>query len=548
MKIGLFKTRKNTPESYSEREHNFRTIFLFITCLLLISCGNNNPTKYDLLIVNGKVIDGTGEAGFKADVAVKGDKIVEINRLGIEKEKASSVIDARGMVVSPGFIDHHAHIQHTIQEHPLAENFIRQGITTILASLHSGSQPWPFGKYLEQLDMSPNVGYFAGFNWTREQVLGLEDREPTPSELNEMKSLVARTMQEGALGLASGLRYVPGSFANTDEVVELAKVASEYGGYYVSHIRNEGPGVVEAVREVIEIADRANLPAQIQHHKVMGSEQWGDSKITLGIIDSARYNGLKIALDVYPYSATSTSSNVLFPGWALEGGRDSLRVRLQDPNQKRRIREGIRNRLQYERGGGDLERIQFRELKSFPEYTGKTMADMARDRNMPVNLESGIDLAIELQLKGGFSGIWHVLDEKDVIDIIQYPYTMFNSDGDLVGFGNGHPHPRSYGAFPRVINKYVEGLKVLSLSDAIHRMTDMSAQWIGQDNRGRIQEGYFADIIVFDPETLKDKATYTDPHQFSTGISHVIINGVSVIKNASLTGKRPGKILWGPSR
>jgi N-acyl-D-aspartate/D-glutamate deacylase len=280
----------------------------------------------------------------------------------------------------------------------------------------------------------------------------------------------------------------------------------------------------------------------------MGSEQWGDSKITLGIIDSARSEGLKIALDVYPYNATSTSSSVLFPGWALAGGSDSLRIRLQDPNQKRKIKEGIRKRLQYERGGGELERIQFRTLESFPEYSGKTMADMARDRNLPINLESGIDLAIELQLKGGFSGIWHVLDEKDVINIIQYPYTMFSSDGDLVSYGNGHPNPRSYGAFPRVINKYVENLKALSLHEAIYRMTGLSAQWIGQNDRGQIQEGYYADIIVFNPVTLKDKATYTDPHQYSTGISHVVINGISVIKNASLTGKRPGKILWGPSR
>jgi len=544
----LIKVENIISDRFFDKRNYFKLFLLLFSCFLFYNCNNNSPVKYDLLIINGDVIDGTGKPGFNADIAVKDDKIVEINSLGIDENNAKSVIDARDMVVAPGFIDHHAHIQNTIHEHPLAENFVRQGITTILASLHSGSQPWPFSKYLDQLDISPNVGYFAGFNWTRKKVLGFEDRAPTSEELERMKSLVAQTMEEGALGLASGLRYVPGGYANTNEVIELAKVASNFGGYYVSHIRNEGPGVVEAVREVIEIADRANLPAQVQHHKVMGSEQWGDSKITLGIIDSARSQGLKIALDVYPYSATSTSSSVLFPDWALEGGSDSLKVRLEDPEQRKEIKRGIRKRLKYERGGDELERIQFRKLESFPEYTGKTMADMARDRNLPINVESGINLAIELQLKGGFSGIWHVLDEKDVKRIIQYPYTMFNSDGDLVGYGNGHPHPRSYGAFPRVIRKFVEEQKVLSLHEAIYRMTDLSAQWIGQDKRGRIQEGFFADIIVFDPNTLQDRATYTDPHQFSTGISHVIINGVSVIKNASLTGKRPGKVLWGPSR
>jgi N-acyl-D-aspartate/D-glutamate deacylase len=515
-------------------------IFLIFGCSLYNS-------DYDIVIKNANIVDGTNSGIFTSNIAVRGKNIVRIAD-DIEPAHASEVINADGLVVSPGFIDHHAHIQLSMDNRPLAENFLRQGITTILATTHSGDQPWPFGEYLDQLEPAPNVGYFAGFNWTRERVIGMEDRPPTEKELERMKDLVEQTMQEGALGLSSGLRYIPGRFAEMDEVVELARVVSDHGGYYVSHIRNEGPGVVEAVREVVEIAERADLPGQVQHHKTMGSKQWGDSEITLGIIDSARAEGIEIAADVYPYTATSTGSSVLFPGWALAGGPDSLRARLQDPKLEKKIRAGVRNRLIYERGGGELERIQFRELDSYPEYSGRTMADLAEDRGMPINVETGVDLAIELQLEGGFSGIWHVLDQDDVERILKYEYTMINSDGDPVGYGNGHPHPRTYGAFPRVIDKYVQDLGVLELEEVIHRMTDLSAQWIGLKNRGRIEEGYRADIIAFDPEKIEDKATFTAPHQYSVGVQHMLVNGAPVIRDASLTGKRPGQVLRGPAK
>jgi N-acyl-D-aspartate/D-glutamate deacylase len=442
------------------------------------------------------------------------------------------VLDAEGLVVAPGFIDHHAHVQEAIFRRPLAENFVRQGVTTILASLHGGGQPYPLDERMAELNSTVNVGFFAGHNWTKRQVMGTENRPPTETELEQMRELIGEAMRAGALGLSTGLRYVPGAYSETEEVVELAKVAASHGGIYVSHMRDEGPGI----------------PVQAQHHKAMGSAQWGLTRRTIAMIDSARSAGLDVSLDVYPYTATSTSSRVLFPSWALAGGADSLEARLNDSETRARIEAGIRQRLIEERGGGDLRRIQFARFAAYPEYNGRTLADFAIDRGLPNTISTGVRLAIELQLQGGFSGIWHVLDDADVQRVIEYPYTMFCSDGDLVGYGEGNPHPRGYGAFPRVLSRYVRELGLLSLEEAVRRMTSLSAAQIGQRERGLVQEGMLADITVFDPEAVQDRATFTDPHQFAVGIRHVIVNGVAVMKNSSLTGEKPGRPLVGPAR
>lgn len=503
---------------------------------------------YNLVLVGGTVVDGTGRPAFRADVALRGDRIVRVAREGIPSEEADQVLDATGQVVAPGFIDNHAHIQTTIPDYPLQENFIRQGITTILASLHSGDQPWPLDAYTASLRMAPNVGFFAGHTWTRRQVLGLADREPTPEELEEMKALVEQSMRAGALGLSTGLLYVPANYAKTEELIELAKVAARHGGIYSSHMRDEGRGLMESVAEVIRIAREAQIPAQIQHHKAFGPGQWGWSERTLAMIDSARAQGLDIKHDLYPYTAASTGSSVLFPPWALAGGRDSLAARLADPETRRRIEEGMRDRMLHEWTGNDLARIQFREVAADPRYNGRTLADLARDRGLPNTVDAGIGLVIELQLKGGFSAIYHGMSEDDVIRIMRHPWAMFETDGDPVGYGIGFPHPRSYGAFPRVLARYVRELQVLSLEEAVRKMTSLAADQIGQTERGRIAEGMYADITVFDPETVQDRATYLDPHQYPFGIRHVIVNGVPVIRDGALTGEKPGRVLKGPAR
>lgn len=522
----------------------------WLIAVLSVACGQPPalPKPYELLIMGGEVVDGSGEPRFRADVAIRGDRIVRVAREGIPADSAETVLDAGGLVVAPGFIDNHAHIQTTIHLYPLAENFLRQGITTILASLHSGDQPWPLDEYLASLDVAPNVGFFAGHSWIRRQVMGMADRDPTAQELERMKALVEESMRQGALGLSTGLLYVPANYAKTEEIIELAKVAARYGGIYVTHMRDEGRGLIRSVAETIRIAAEAGIPAQINHHKAVGASQWGWSARTLAMIDSARAAGLDIKHDLYPYTASSTGSSILFPPWALAGGQDSLVARLRDPALRRRIEEEMVPIMEEERGGGDLSSIQFRVVPSDRRYDGKTLADLARDRGLPNNTRTGIQLVIELQMKGGFSAIYHSMSEEDVKRIMQHPWAMFETDGDLVGYGVGFPHPRSYGAFPRVLARYVRELGVLSLEEAIRKMTSLAADQIGQTERGRIRGGMLADITVFDTQTVQDRATFTDPHQYPFGIRHVVVNGVPVIRDGALTGARPGRVLRGPAR
>lgn len=503
---------------------------------------------FDIVLTGGTVIDGLGNARFQADVGIKNDRIVAISSTGLSGADSGELIDVSGLIVAPGFIDNHAHIQTTIHEHPLAENFTRQGITTIIAALHSGDQPWPLDEYALSLDVAPNVGFFAGHTWTRQQVLGLANRPPDHDELQAMRDLVEDSMKQGALGLSTGLLYVPANYAETEEVIELAKVAAAYGGIYVTHMRNEATGLLDSVNETIRIAEEAGIPAHINHHKAVGVTQWGWSEQSLALIDDARERGVDIVHDLYPYTASSTRSAVLFPQWVLAGGTEAFAARVTDPALLPQIKEEMREIFMHDRTGGDLNRLQIRVLPSDESYNGRTVADMAADRGLPNTVETGIDLVIELQLKGGFSAIFHAMDEQDVIRIMQHPLAMIETDGDPVAWGDGYPHPRSYGAFPRVLARYVRELGILTLEEAVRKMTSMPADQYNQKERGRIVEGAFADITIFDADTVQDQATYTDPHRYPTGIEHVIINGRFVIKSGALTGERPGTWIRGPAR
>ena len=516
--------------------------------VLIAGAAPAGAQTYDVLIRGGTVVDGTGAPRFAADVAVSDGRIVAVSREGLDPSTAATVIDATGQVVTPGFIDNHAHVQESIADYPLAENFLRQGVTTLIASLHSGDQPWPLEEFASSLEMAPNVGFFAGHSWTRKQVLGMEDRAPTPDELEEMKALVDRSMREGALGLSTGLLYVPANFAETEEVIELAKVAAAHGGIYVSHMRNEASGLLESVAEVIRIADEAEIPAQINHHKAVGAAQWGMSERTLAMIDSANAAGLTVTHDLYPYTASSTGSSVLFPQWALAGGPEEFAARVADPETRARLEEDMRFIFTTDRVGSDISRIQFRVLGSDPSYNGRTLADYAADRGLPNDLETGIDLAIELQLQGGFSAIYHAMEEEDVIRILQHPLSMIETDGDAVGYGVGYPHPRSYGAFARVLARYVRDLEILTLEQAVEKMTSMPARWLGREDMGVIAEGMRADVAVFDPAVIQDLATYEDPHHYSVGITDLLVNGVPVIRDGGLTGEKPGRWIRGPVR
>jgi N-acyl-D-aspartate/D-glutamate deacylase len=500
--------------------------------------------EFDLLIRRGTVVDGTGAPGYLADVAISGDRIVLIARDSIAPARARHVLEARGRIVTPGFIDAHAHVEE-LDRRPLAESFVRQGVTTVIYAA-DGGMPWPLADYIARLGTSghaPNVMFFAGHNTIRGEVMGNASRTPTAEELARMKALVAQAMDEGAIGLSTGLRYTPGIYSETEEVIALAKVAAERGGLYASHMRDEGEGSAESVSELIRIAREAGLPAQITHHKLMGQPQWGQSEQTLALVEKARADGLDITIDQYPYDATSTGTAVLFPAWALTGNRDSLRARLADPPTRARIVEGIKQTILEERGGGDLTRIRMARVGFHPEWNGKTFADIAKERGSEPTLDFAAELAIEIQSQGGASGVWHVVHEDDIRRILNYPWTMIGSDGSFGVPGHGHPHPRNYGAFARVLGRYVRAEKVLTLEEAVRKMTSLPAWRFGQPERGNIAEGALADIAVFNAATITDRATYEDPHQFSIGVDHVIINGVLVMEDGSLTGEKPGRVL-----
>jgi N-acyl-D-aspartate/D-glutamate deacylase len=512
-----------------------------IIVLLLVSACKPTPKQYDIIFANGTIVDGLGNDAFVGDLAIKGDKIVKVSTEKINPDRADTVVDIRGKIISPGFIDSHAHIQTTIHQYPQPENFLRQGITTICASLHSGDQPYPIDKYAVSLKVAPNVAFFSGLNWTRKKVMGLENRPATKEELDSMKYYVEQSMKQGALGLSVGQIYVPGLYSSTEEIIALAKVAAKYKGIYITHMRNEGSGLLTSIRETIRIAKEAKMPAQINHFKAAGVAQFGLASRGLEIIDSARNAGIDISLDVYPYTAANTYSYILFPTWALDGGTAELGKRLKDEKLRKRIEADMKEIIMKDETGEDISRIQFNSIPADTTFNGKTLQDYVKTKGYKNNLAGGIQAIIDLELMGGFLAIYHEMDEQDVINILKYPYSMIETDGDLVNPQKSiFQHPRSYGSFPRVIARYVRELKALKLEEAIRKMTSMPANQIKQYNRGRIREGAYADIVVFDLDRIQDKATYTDSKKYSEGIEQMLINGKFVLKDAKLTGNTPG--------
>ena len=521
--------------------NNHLLTFLLFGLLIITDC-KNTSTPYDLIIHNGMVVDGTGAPAYRANIVIQKDKIVKISKENIDAALSVRSIDATEFFVSPGFIDMHTNVEVNIQDYPSAENFIRQGATTLMASLHSGDQAFPLDVYADTLKMAPNMGYFAGHSWIRKQVMGLENKAPSKTEMDSMKYYVDATMRQGALGLSTGLEYVPGNYADEAEIVELAKIAAQYNGVYFTHMRNEGSGLLKSIRESINIGKKANIPVQINHLKATGQTQWGWAEKALALIDSAQEAGVDFSHDIYPYTAFSTLGSILIPQWAMEGGQEGLRNRLADKTTSLRIKQEMAELFKRDAGGEDLTKIQFRNFKQNPVFSGKTLADYAEHLGLPLTLETGIDIILDLELQGGFIGIFHAMSEQDIEHFLQHPNTMIDSDGDLLNFGEGHPHPRCYGAFPKVLGHFVRDKKIISLENAIHKMTYLPAEKIGLKNRGRVQEGAFADLVIFDFETIRDNSTYTDPHHFPSGIKYVLVNGEMVLEQEQLTGRLPG--IW----
>jgi dihydroorotase/N-acyl-D-amino-acid deacylase len=358
-----------------------------------------------------------------------------------------------------------------------------------------------------------------------------------------MKALVEQAMDEGAFGISTGLKYLPGSFSEVEDVIELSKEVSKKGGIYTSHLRDEGLEVLASVQEAITISEKAEIPVVLTHHKVIGKPMWGSSNQTLALVDQARERGLNIVMDQYPYNASHTGISVLIPAWAQAGGNKMFEERLKNPKLQDSIKKGIVFNILNDRGGDDLDRIQFAKVAWMPELEGKTLKFWCELRGLESSTENGAELVIEAQLKGGASCIFHAMDEKDVVNIMKHPQTMIASDGRLVKLGDGHPHPRWYGTFPRVLGRYVREQGVLSLKEALFKMTSFPAKVMGLEDRGTIEVGKKADITIFDPKTVIDKSTFENPHQYSDGIEYVIINGKLAVDQRVFKPIKSGQVL-----
>ncbi len=500
--------------------------------------------RFDILLLNGIVFDGNSLSKTPQDVGIKDGKIIAIGDL--EGYGAARTIMLNGVeIISPGFIDAHAHIER-IMRLPDAQSFIRQGVTTVLAG-PDGRGPAPMGKFLDSLEtyrLGINTAWLTGHNTIRRNIMGTDNRKATPEEMEAMKAAVKEAMDNGAFGISTGLKYVPGSFADVEEVIELSKIAAAQGGIYTSHLREEGLGLLDGVQEAITIGREANIPIVLTHHKVIGKPMWGASIKTLAMVDSARRLGIDVMMDQYPYTASSTGLSVLIPTWAMAGGQDEFKKRIADPTIRRRIHSEIMFNIENDRGGADLDVVQFANVTWKPELNGKTLKDWVIEKGLKPTFSNGADLVIEGQLNGGAQCIFHAIGEEDVQRIMQHPLAMVASDGGLVVPGQGHPHPRSYGTFPRVLGYYVREKGIISLELALRKMTSLPAERIGLDNRGRIQEGMQADINVFHPDHIEDVGTFEDPHHYPNGISYVIVNGQLVYGGMEeLTEVRAGTVL-----
>jgi N-acyl-D-amino-acid deacylase len=498
---------------------------------------------FDILIQHARIVDGSGNPWYYGDIGIRGDSIVAMGPL--DGTSAKLTIDARGLTVAPGFIDIHTHARRGIFEDPAAQNYIRQGVTTLIEG-NDGSSPLPIAQFFQKLGeihIAPNFGLFAGQGSIRQQVLGLENRKATTEEITRMKEIAAQAMRDGALGLSSGLFYVPGNFTPTEEVIEIAKVVAGFGGMYISHMRDEASGVVDSVRETIRIGEEGGLPTQVTHHKIIGQENWGKSVETLRLVEEARARGVDATIDAYPYTASSTGTGALFPQWSLAGGQKALLERLSAPEQRTRITAEIVRRIKVDRGGGDPKNIVMANCSFDPALNGKDLAQITASRGRPVNFDTAAETAIEIQQKGGCSAVFHAINEEDVERILRSPFTMIGSDGEIPQFGKGAPHPRSYGTFARVLARYVRDRKVLTLEDAIRKMSGYPAERLRLLDRGLLRPGMKADIVIFDAAKVQDKADFANPHQYAEGFREVIVNGELVISGGQLTKARPGRAI-----
>lgn len=521
---------------------------IFLLVLLSAVCALAQAPSFDVVITGGRIIDGSGDPWFYGDVGIRGDTIAAIGKL--DTAPANVKINAQGLVVAPGFIDIHTHARRGIFNNPAAENYIRQGVTTIMEG-PDGSSALPIAPFLASVAAvhpAPNFGTFAGQGSIRDQVMGLVNRPASPEEIEKMRQITRQAMLDGAFGVTTGLFYVPGNFTPTEEVIEIEKVVGAMGGMHHSHMRDEGLHLLDSVKETIRIGEEGHEPTQITHHKVIGNAYWGQSTQTLQLVEAARARGVDVTVDQYPYTASSTGLTGLIPQWAQEGGQKALLERLDAPEQRTKIKAAVVSEIKFNHGGGDPKNIVLARCDFDPSLAGKSLADVTKARGREVNFENAAETALELQHQGGCQAVYHAISEEDVERIMKYPFTMIASDGEIPDFGKNAPHPRSYGTFVRVLGRYVRERHVITLEDGVHKMSGLPAQRLKIYDRGIIRPGMKADIAVFDPDTIADKATFEQPHQYAVGVKYVVVNGKVVIDDGKLTSERPGHILYGPGK
>ena len=501
------------------------------------------PLQPDLVIRNARVLDGTGNPWYRADIAIAGGKIVAIGRIG--DASAARVIDAQERIVAPGFIDVHTHIEGAILERPAARNFLADGVTTLVTGNCGGSRT-DLAQYfteIEQKGAAINLASLIGHNSVRAAVMGTANRPPTPEELEKMRVLVDRAMQEGAVGFSTGLIYIPGTYASSDEVVELAKVAGRHGGVYASHMRDEGEQVQEAIAEAIRVGREAHMPVELSHFKIDNRRLWGRSEKTLAAVDAARREGIDVVVDQYPYTSSSTGIGMMIPSWALADGAEAIRQRLTDPATRAKILAEMKDRWGRHHGRKHLDFAHVARCAHDPKLEGKTIYQITREKGRKPKLMQEFETVLEIQLAGGAQMVYDSMGPRDVERIMRYPNAAVASDAGIPEFGSGVPHPRAYGTNARVLGKYVREMGVITLEEAIRKMTALPARTFGLRDRGLVREGFWADLVIFDPAKVGDQATFEKPHQYSVGFDYVLVNGIPVIEAGQPTETRPGKVV-----
>ncbi len=530
--------RSPLPCSRLPRRFRLSIAALFLPALFVAS--GLRAEDYDLIIRRASIVDGTGAPAYPGDVAVRGDRVVAIGALP-ELATARTVIDAKGHVVAPGFIDVHTHSEDAA-ELPVAENFLRMGVTTIVTG-NCGGSALNVGEFFDGLvkaKVAINVATLIGHNTVRGQVMGGSfARPPTAAELDKMRALVEQAMKDGAVGLSTGLIYLPGTFAKTDEIVALAKVASAHGGVYASHMRYENTRILEALDELTTVAREAKIPAEVSHIKLSGPSAWGRADEIIGYLDKARASGLSITQDQYAYTASSTGISQLIDAPFREGGAARYKERLADPKIKAAMFAEMKESLA-KRKSPDFSYAVIASFKADKRLNGKTIPQAAKILRGSDSLDDQIETILYIESRGGAQGVFHGMSEDDLKKFLAQPTTMIASDSGIRKFGEAVPHPRGYGNNARVLARYVREMKVIPIEDAVHKMTSLPAKTFHLRDRGELRLGAIADLVVFDPATVSDASTYDDPHHYAVGFSDIIVNGVPVISDEKLTAARPG--------